>query len=86
MVKTNPDEPIIVIGHSWGGASSVKSQRELSADGVDIDLLITVDPVSWIMGASGKKEGSSTKWVNLKKVSNIALVSCFGLFGLSFWE
>jgi len=65
MRKENPDEPIVLMGHSWGGASATKSQRQLSNKGIDVDYLITVDPVSWFKGASGKSKGSSTKWINM---------------------
>jgi len=41
----NPCEPIILIGHSWGGQAAIDIADALAENGAEVDLLITIDPV-----------------------------------------
>ncbi len=53
-------EPVIVIGHSWGGSRAIKA---VAAAGVQVDLLVTIDPVgNDFSGIATDKIGS---WVNI---------------------
>jgi RHS repeat-associated protein len=40
-----PCEPIFIVGHSWGAATALKLAVELKERGIQIDGLITIDPV-----------------------------------------
>jgi len=41
----NP-EPLILVGHSYGADDVIRIARELNADAIRVDLLITLDPVT----------------------------------------
>lgn len=60
--KKNPCEPINIIGHSWGGASAAAVSQELSNQGIQVDLLVTVDPVG---REYSRKEGKAKIWQNI---------------------
>lgn len=55
-------EPINIIGHSYGGSTAASISRELKAAGINVALLVTIDPVSriWSRGA-----GAAEVWVNV---------------------
>lgn len=58
----NPRLVVNLVGHSWGAATAVKVVNELSKRGLDIDLLITIDPVC------RRKLGvdsAVTRWINV---------------------
>jgi pimeloyl-ACP methyl ester carboxylesterase len=42
----NQKEPIVLIGHSWGGAGALEAAKQLTAAGYKVDLLATIDPVT----------------------------------------
>ena len=44
-ISNNPDEPLVIIGHSFGGDSSIELAKTLQSDGVDIDLLVQIDSI-----------------------------------------
>jgi pimeloyl-ACP methyl ester carboxylesterase len=39
-------EPLVLIGHSYGADSVVRIAHELAAEGIQVDLLVTLDPVT----------------------------------------
>jgi pimeloyl-ACP methyl ester carboxylesterase len=39
-------EPLVLIGHSYGADDSIRIARELEKSGIDVDLLILMDPVT----------------------------------------
>lgn len=43
--KRNPSQPIVLLGHSWGGDAAVRTAAILSDNNVPVDLLITFDAV-----------------------------------------
>jgi pimeloyl-ACP methyl ester carboxylesterase len=46
LKQAHPDEPINIFGHSWGARSAMNLTQELSAAGIKVDNVITLDPVS----------------------------------------
>ena len=60
--KNNPCEPINLIGHSYGGSTAASVSQVLTAEGIKVDLLITIDPVSRIWT---RERGNAALWVNL---------------------
>jgi RHS repeat-associated protein len=60
--RKNKCEPINLVGHSYGGSTAASVSRALKAAGIDVNLLVTVDPVSriWSRGA-----GAAGTWVNV---------------------
>lgn len=65
-VKSDPQTVIALIGHSWGGDTAYKIVRDLAAHGLEINLLVTLDPVS--VGSYFKsqfvKPSGTTNWIN----------------------
>ncbi len=61
-----PDEPINIIGHSYGGDSAVNLANELSGLGVKVDTVVTLDPVSTFTRiiSSPDVKDPTTEWVN----------------------
>lgn len=45
VLEQFPDRKIVLIGHSFGGAASMRIARELESSGHPASLVITVDPV-----------------------------------------
>jgi RHS repeat-associated protein len=43
--KNNPDEPIVVIGHSFGGDSAIEIVEDLAEEGIEVQLVIQIDSV-----------------------------------------
>lgn len=42
-----PDpEPLVLIGHSYGADDTIKIARRLQDHGIDVDLIVTLDPVT----------------------------------------
>jgi RHS repeat-associated protein len=58
----NKCEPINIVGHSYGGSTASSVSRKLKAAGIDVNLLVTVDPVSriWSRGS-----GAASSWVDI---------------------
>jgi hypothetical protein len=47
VYKSNPNhEPLVLIGHSYGADDVVRISRDLKDQGIDVDLVITLDPVT----------------------------------------
>ena len=42
----NPNEPVILVGHSWGGGSANYVAQQLADAGINVDLEFTIDPVT----------------------------------------
>jgi pimeloyl-ACP methyl ester carboxylesterase len=42
----NPCEPVILVGHSWGGQSAIDIANALKSSGIDVDLIVSIDPVN----------------------------------------
>jgi pimeloyl-ACP methyl ester carboxylesterase len=57
-----PGERIHLIGHSYGGAVATWLSRQLARDGIDVDLLVTIDPVS---RAWTRLPGVARRWINV---------------------
>lgn len=45
-LKTDSPEPLILIGHSYGADDAIRIARRLDRHGIQVDLLITLDPVT----------------------------------------
>ncbi len=43
---SHPHQPVILIGHSLGANEQIKVARRLEKEGINVDLLVTVDAVS----------------------------------------
>lgn len=62
-INTLPaDEPIVLIGHSYGGDTAWNVADSITRN---IDLLVTLDPVSWLSNIIGSKPGKVRKWINV---------------------
>lgn len=53
---------VVLVGHSFGGATSLKAAQVLSEMGKEVELLVTLDPV-WKSGPWVKPRGVK-KWLN----------------------
>ena len=42
----NPNQPVVIIGHSWGGGDALELQEKLEGEGIAVDLVYTIDPYS----------------------------------------
>jgi len=62
--RDNPCEPINLIGHSWGGDTAADVAATLNSEGVGVDKLITIDPVSWPWSRSEVVKNVS-QWINV---------------------
>ncbi len=40
------NEPLILLGHSWGADDQIRVAQELQAKGISVDLLVLIDPVT----------------------------------------
>lgn len=40
------NEPLVLVGHSWGADDQIRVAEDLAKAGITVDLLITVDPVT----------------------------------------
>lgn len=58
-----PDLAIFLIGHSYGGDAAYQVADRLSRAGVDVGLLVTIDPVS--RSGSRGKPARVRQWVNV---------------------
>ena len=73
--EINKCEPINIVGHSYGGSTAASVSRALKEAGIDVNLLVTIDPVSRFRGA-----GAAETWINV----NAAPSSSNG-FGGDLW-
>ncbi len=62
--KDNACEPINLIGHSYGGSDATRVAEKLRKAGIDVNLLITVDPVSRSWSKPDDLSNVST-WINI---------------------
>jgi len=47
VYKTNASrEPLVLVGHSYGADSTIRVARALSENGITVDLIVTLDPVT----------------------------------------
>jgi pimeloyl-ACP methyl ester carboxylesterase len=44
-LEKNPNQPVILIGHSWGADSAIEVANKLKKLGIKVDLLIQIDSV-----------------------------------------
>lgn len=58
----NKCEPINIVGHSYGGSTAASVSRALKEAGIDVNLLVTVDPVSRVWS---RAPGAAATWVNV---------------------
>ncbi len=58
------DEPVNIMGHSWGGAAATRLANELSAEGVEVNVVVTLDPVSRWWNRQDVKD-PDTRWINM---------------------
>ena len=59
-------QKICLIGHSWGGDTALEIAEKLSEEGVEIDLLCTIDPVSFDVIYGGIQKPTGVKnWINI---------------------
>jgi hypothetical protein len=40
------NEPLVLLGHSWGADDQIRVAQELQAQGISVDLLVLIDPVA----------------------------------------
>ncbi len=45
QLKADPDQPVVIYGHSRGAAKSLKLARDLAKENIKVDLVLTIDPV-----------------------------------------
>ena len=60
--QANPDEPVIIVGHSFGGDTAVEVAQDLEKKGIKVDLLIQIDSVGV---GDEKKPDNVTVGVNI---------------------
>ena len=61
--RNNPNEPINLVGHSYGGDTAYLVARD---SGVQIDNILTLDPVSRFSNGAGNKPSNVSSWANIK--------------------
>lgn len=66
QLRENPNQPIVIYGHSLGGVSAVRLSEKLGKEGLEVDQLITIDPVS--------KTGQP---FNIEKPQNVMIATNF---------
>jgi len=64
IIKKHPDEPVNVIGHSWGGKTAIQLTNALKEAGISVNFLVTIDPVS-MQRPTLDREGSKPTWLNV---------------------
>jgi pimeloyl-ACP methyl ester carboxylesterase len=64
VLHDNPDEPINILGHSWGGDAAISLWHELEEAGIPVANVSTFDPVG-NGGPENRPKGSAAKWKNL---------------------
>ncbi|MEL6548269.1 MAG: alpha/beta hydrolase, partial [Myxococcota bacterium] len=73
---------IVLVGHSWGGASAMRVTRMVGREGIPIDTLLTLDPVSTVDGGAGLR--TVTRHVNVHPptdwVDDLARFALIGRF------
>ena len=61
--RNNPNEPINLVGHSYGGDTAYLVARD---SGVQIDNILTLDPVSRFSNGAGNKPSNVSSWTNIR--------------------
>lgn len=56
-------QKIVLVGHSWGGNGVVELIEENK--NISIELLVTLDPVSWSKGGNEAKPSNVKRWLNV---------------------
>jgi hypothetical protein len=44
--KGNLSEPLVLLGHSWGADDMIRVSQHLQENGIQVDLLVLIDPVT----------------------------------------
>ncbi len=44
--KGNINEPLVLLGHSWGADDMIRVSQRLQQEGINVDLLVLIDPVT----------------------------------------
>jgi hypothetical protein len=60
--------PVILIGHSWGGADAIHAARWARSQGITVELLITIDPVgqpNYFHLSNNTYDGIARNWVTV---------------------
>ncbi len=68
LLKTYPSEQIVLIGHSYGASTAAK----LVAQGHQVNLLITLDPVGWGPVALDQIPQHCQHWLNFRAANTKA--------------
>jgi pimeloyl-ACP methyl ester carboxylesterase len=63
-----PGRPIRLIGHSWGGNAAARICAVLGLQGRELDLLVTIDPVTRGIGPGflARVKGGARRWINVR--------------------
>ncbi len=61
----NPNDPINLVGHSWGGDTAADIAAMLMSSGNLVDLLVTVDPVSRSQPNLSDTTFGARNWMNI---------------------
>ena len=61
--RNNPNEPINLVGHSYGGDTAYLVARD---SGVQNDNILTLDPVSRFSNGAGNKPSNVSSWTNIR--------------------
>ena len=77
LLKCCPDVNIIVIGHSWGGGTALRSLNAINRIEKRRNIAITLDPVSWRMTEFPRD--NIGLWINAYVSKGIADDLSFGL-------
>ena len=71
-LRANPNQPVVVVGHSFGGDSAIELCEELAKRNICVDLLVQVDSVG---------VGDEVKPTNVRRGVNIYSTSGEGING-----
>ncbi len=70
-LASNPDEEVIILGYSWGGAAALELVNLLDAQNIDVDELVLVDPMLIFRGIRSEY----ANLVDSKKVTDFCSTS-----------
>ena len=68
IAAQTPTRPIRLIGHSWGGNAAARICAVLGLQGRELDLLVTIDPVTRGIGPGflAQVKGGARRWINVR--------------------
>ena len=71
QIQQNPNQPIVVYGHSFGGDSAIEFSKRLGREGLEVDELYLIDTIGVLDNKKPENVKSATNFIQASKLIDL---------------